>query len=84
MNKVLERVLGELDGLPDDEQARIAGVLKAELRSARRRPRREPGRWARVADRLAALNALEDESERLVDGVRAFRDGFGLGERPLR
>ena len=80
MNAVLERVVRELAALPEGEQARIARVLEDQVRLARRgRPVR---RWAAVADRLAALDVLEGQSEGLVRHVRSMRDSVELGDEP--
>jgi hypothetical protein len=76
MNKLLEAAVAEAASLPDDQQEAVAARLLDEVR--RRAPRK--GRWARAADRLARLNALEGRSEEFRRHVREFRDSFGLRE----
>lgn len=79
MNKTLERVLHEIEALPDGEQARIARVLEAELRKARgEEEAASVGRWARLVERMRREAPLEGRSEEVLRRVRAFRDQFDL------
>ncbi|MEZ5866591.1 MAG: hypothetical protein R3D25_21890 [Geminicoccaceae bacterium] len=80
MSKILKQALRDLDQLPESERARITSMLADEVQRARHSSRIREGRWARVADRLAAANALDECSDDLVRHVRAFRDNFALGE----
>ena len=80
MSKILKQALRDLDQLPESERARITSMLADEVRRARHSSRTWEGRWARVADRLAAMNALHGCSDDVVRHVRAFRDDFALGE----
>jgi uncharacterized protein involved in exopolysaccharide biosynthesis len=80
MSKTLRQALRDLDHLPESERARITSMLADEVRRARQSSRPQEGRWAQVADRLAALNTLDGCSDDLVRHVRAFRDDFALGE----
>ena len=80
MNKVLERVLREIDALPLVEQERIARVLQEEVRQAQRTSPKLPSRWARLAERLDRESPLEGKSEEFLRQVREFRGGFAFGE----
>ena len=82
MNKVLENVLREVNALPEGEQKRIARVLEAEIRKARREPRPPGGRWARLAERMRREAPLVGKSDEFLDGVREFRDHFDMRIKP--
>ncbi len=82
MSEILRQALRDLDHLPEAERARIEAMLVDEVRRARQSSRPRRGRWAQVADRLAALDVLEGRSDGLVRHVRAFRDDFALDEPP--
>jgi hypothetical protein len=74
MNKLLEKAVAEVSGLPARQQEAIAARMLEEVR--RLAPQRR-GRWAEVAARLSLLDPLEGESEAFVAETRAFRDKFG-------
>jgi hypothetical protein len=74
MNKLLEKAIGELASLPEDQQEEVAAHLLDEIR---RRARRE-GKWARVAERLARVDALEGQSEAFLRHTREFRGAVRL------
>jgi len=82
MNKVLERVLHEIETLPECEQARIARVLETEVRKARGKAPVPAGRWAQLVDRMRREAPLEGRSEEFLKRVRTFRDHFDLRPGP--
>lgn len=82
MNKVLERVLHEIEALPEPEQARIARVLEAEVRRARSEAPAAAGRWAQLVERMRREAPLDGRSEEFLRRVREFRDHFDLRPGP--
>ena len=86
MNKVLENMLREVDALPEGEQERIARVLEAEVRRAKRGTRapehKHKGRWARLAERMRREAPMAGKSEEFLKGVREFRDHFDMRIKP--
>jgi hypothetical protein len=78
MNRLLEQAIAEVAALPEDQQEAVAVRILDEVK--RHIP--EKGRWARVADRLARLDAFQGESAAFAKHTRAFRDGFQLRDRP--
>jgi hypothetical protein len=78
MNRLLEHAIAEVISLPEDQQEAVAACILAEVK------RRSPGkgRWARVADRLARLDALKGQSAAFERHTREFRDGFQLRDLP--
>jgi hypothetical protein len=77
MHKLLKQAVAEAAALPEDQQEAVAARILAEVR--RRTPSK--GRWARVADRLAQLDALKGQSDAFAQHTREFRDGFRLRDR---
>jgi hypothetical protein len=79
MIEALERMLREVEALPDGEQARIARVLEAEVRKARpATPAPACGRWAGLVRRMRREAPLAGSSEEFLRDVRRFRDRFDL------
>lgn len=78
MNRLLEQAIAEVTALPEDQQEAVAVRILDEVKQ--RTPEKE--RWARVADRLARLDALKGESATFAKHARALRDGFRLRDRP--
>ena len=74
MNKLLEKAIAEVATLPESEQEAVAARILDEVKQ--RAPR--AGKWAQVAERLAALDVLKGESAQVAEHVREFRDSFGL------
>jgi hypothetical protein len=79
MNRLLKQALVEVATLPEDQQELVAARILDEVRR-RRTPSK--GRWARVADRLARLDALKGQSGAFAQHTRDFRGGFRLRDRP--
>jgi hypothetical protein len=76
MHKLLEKAITELAALPEDQQGLVAARLLEEMKRWRISDKRR--RWARVADRLARLDALKGQSAAFAQHTRDFRDGFQL------
>jgi hypothetical protein len=58
MDRVLEKMLIEVDALPEVERRRIIRLLEKEVRLAKRLAPKASGRWARLAERLSACLKL--------------------------
>ncbi len=82
MDKTLERVLHEVEALPEPEQARIARVLEAEVRKVRGEVPAPAGRWAHLVERMRREAPLDGRSEEVLGRVRDFRDNFDLRPGP--
>ncbi len=82
MNKVLENVLREVNALPEGEQERIARVLEAEVRRAKRETRAPEGRWARLAERMRREAPMAGKSGEFLKSVREFRNHFDMRIKP--
>jgi hypothetical protein len=78
MIEALERMLREVEALPHGEHARIARVLEAEVRKARRTTPAPAGRWAGSVRRMRRDAPLAGRSEEFLRDVRRFRDRFDL------
>jgi hypothetical protein len=78
MIEALERMLREVETLPDGEQARIARVLEAEVRKAKPATAAPAGRWAGLVRRMRREAPLAGRSEEFLRDVRRFRDRFDL------
>jgi hypothetical protein len=63
MTESLRRVVSEIEGLPDEEQDRIANLLQAEL----------DRRWEDLLESPASLRMLDELAERVRDDRRAGR-----------
>ena len=72
MSTLIEQAFAELRSLPEEEQEAVAARILDELKH--RTPRK--GKWAKVADELAALDPFHGQSDDVVRHVREFRDGF--------
>jgi hypothetical protein len=75
MNKMLERVLAEIEKLPETEQEAIACVILDEIEAERGWEER----FARSQDRLADLSRRA--GERIAEGGT---DSFDPSDRPRR
>jgi hypothetical protein len=85
MNEMLESVLHEVEGLPEEQQERIVRVIKEEVSRAKREfATAAPGRWARLAERLSRESPFEGRSEEVLRQVREFREGFMMLEPERR
>jgi hypothetical protein len=78
MIEALERMLREVEALPDGEQARIARVLEAEVRKAKPATPAPVKRWTGLVRRMRREAPLAGGSEEFLRDVRRFRDRFDL------
>lgn len=82
MNKMLETMLREVDTLPEEDQRRIAQVLKEEVCKAKGETSVPVGRWARFAERMSREAPIMGKNEQFLKSVREFRDNFDMRIKP--